>query len=256
MNDDSSKIKTGILVLTGVALFLVSILFIGGDRAFFKKYVSYKVKFKSTQGLAAGSVVSLSGIEVGNVKSITFDENASLIAMLNVDEDFASRLSTNTIASIRTQGALGDKYVYLVTGLTPGEPLKPNDFITTDPEPDFFDMISGKANDLSVFVETLRELNHLLHNLNADGKSAQLMTSIVSASQNIGALAKDPNIRGSFNHLKNVLQKIDNGDGTLGMLVNDATLHNRLVKLLGDVPRNQYLKPLLREAIKQNEKQH
>lgn len=82
------------------------------------------------------------------------------------------------------------------------------------------------------------------------------MENIVSASQNIGALAKDPNISASFKHLKNVLYKIDSSEGTLGLLINDATLHDRLVGLLGDAPRNKYLKPLLREAIKQNEKQH
>lgn len=151
-------------------LFLVSILFIDSDRVLFKKFISYKVKFKSTQGLAEGSVVSLSGVEIGNVKSISFDDNLDLVATINVFDDYASRLSTNTVASIRTQGALGDKYVYLVPGLEFGQPLQPNDLINTDPEPDFFDMISGKRATTSVFVETLHELNRLLQNLNANGK--------------------------------------------------------------------------------------
>lgn len=256
MNEDNSKIKTGLLVLFGLGLLIFSILFFGGDRALFKKYNSYKVKFKSTQGLGQGSIVSLSGIEVGNVKAIHFDDEAYLIATINIDQSFSSRINTSTIASIRTQGALGDKYIYLSPGPLPGEKLNVNDFILTDLEPDFFDMISGKANDLSIFVDTLRELNQLLHSLNKDGKSALLIENIVNASQSIGLLAKDPNIRGSFLHLKNILSKIDSGEGTLGQLINDTTLHDRLIGLMGEAPRNRYLKPLLREAIKQNEKQH
>jgi phospholipid/cholesterol/gamma-HCH transport system substrate-binding protein len=255
MTDSSKKLQTGILVSIAFALMIASILFFGGDKAFLKHYSKYFVKFNSTQGLSAGSVVSLSGVEVGNIKEIHFDNEGHLVATLNVDSAFTNMLKSDSIASIKTQGALGDKYIYIITGPSSGTPLSENSYIPTDTQPDLFDMISGKAQDLGVFVQTLKEINQLIHNLNADGKSGLLVENILNTSQNINNVMSDPNVKGSFLHLKNILQKVDSGDGTLGQLVNDATLHDRLLGLLGDAPRNRYLKPLLRDAIKQNESQ-
>ncbi|OFZ20288.1 MAG: hypothetical protein A2Z20_12790 [Bdellovibrionales bacterium RBG_16_40_8] len=254
MNEPNLNTRTGLFVVIGVTLLLLSILFFGGERVFLSSFQQYKVKFRSIQGLAAGSLVSLSGVDVGSVKQINFDDNFDLVATLNVETRYAKLINDKSVASIRTQGALGDKYIYILTGPSSSEQLKAGDFIKIDTQPDLLDIISGKAADLSVIVTTIQELNSLLHNLNGDGKSALLMESLVNAGQNISRLTNEPGIRESFIHLRNVLKKIDSGHGTLGRLVNDTTLHERLVDLLGDVPRNRYLKPLLREAIKENEK--
>jgi phospholipid/cholesterol/gamma-HCH transport system substrate-binding protein len=250
--DNPSQTRTGFFVAVGIGLLIASILFFGGDRAFFTRYNQYEVKFSSTQGLGPGSVVSLAGVEVGNVKTIRFDDEMKLVATVEIERRFASRVTNESLANIRTQGALGDKYIYITVSPT-GTPLKEGERIPTDVSPDFLDVISGKAADLSVAVDALKELNQLLHNINANGRSANLMESLLLASQNLGKLTGEPSIKESFLHLRNVLRKIDEGQGTLGELVNNSELHNRLMGILGEPSRNQYLKPLLREAIKQNE---
>jgi phospholipid/cholesterol/gamma-HCH transport system substrate-binding protein len=62
-----------------------------------------------------------------------------------------------------------------------------------------------------------------------------------------GDTAKD--LSQSVRSLASVLNKIDNGNGSLGALINDPTLHNRLTKFLGGEPRQQYLKSLIRKSI-------
>ena len=47
---------------------------------------------------------------------------------------------------------------------------------------------------------------------------------------------------------------LDNGQGTLGALINDPSLHNRISAFMGEAPRNRFLKPLIRESIQTNEK--
>ena len=78
-------------------------------------------------------------------------------------------------------------------------------------------------------------------------------SNLSTASANISKVADDPDIRESLYHLNNILKKIDDGNGTLGRLINDPTINDRILSLLGDEPRNRFLKPLLRAAIRQNE---
>jgi phospholipid/cholesterol/gamma-HCH transport system substrate-binding protein len=256
MTEKNLNLKTGLFVTFGIVLLLSSILLFGGARDLFRSYVFYQVEFRSTQGLSRGSVVSLSGMEVGHVTDISFSDKALLVARLRIDKTYSPLITTKSIATIRTQGALGDKFIYINPGETRGETIAPEGLIPTETTPDLIEMITqGKGPDFSLVLSTLHELNTLLNNLNSNGKSAQLMGSLVGASQNVSSLVNEPSLHESFDHLKSILSKVDRGQGTLGALINDSTLYNRLVSLVGDEPRNRYLKPLLREAIKQNEKQ-
>ncbi len=255
MTEKYTNLKTGLFVLVGVGVFLGSILIFGGARNFMRSYNHYNVKFRSTQGLSTGSVVSLSGMEAGNVESINFGDNSLVVAHLKIDRAYGQLITDKSLATIRTQGALGDKYIYINPGEASGKTIANDGVIPTETSPDLIEMITqGKGPDFSLVLDTLHEFNVLLNNINANGRSANLMDNLVGASHDVSHLMSEPSIRDSFARLKSILSKIDRGEGTLGALVNDATLYNRLVSLVGDEPRNKYLKPLLREAIKQNEK--
>ena len=68
----SHQVKVGIFAFIGVLLFCISIILLGGDKFFFSRTYSLKVHMLQSQGLGKGSVVSLSGVPVGNVESIEF----------------------------------------------------------------------------------------------------------------------------------------------------------------------------------------
>ncbi len=261
MTEPISKIKVGAFVVIGVAFLLVSIIMFSGDRNIFLRRTNYVIHFQSTQGLVKGSIVSISGMDVGDVQKITFGDASSMDVHVEVLSDAAKRLTKSALASIRTQGALGDKYVYIKLGNPNDPPLKPGSVIPSQNQNDFIDMLTnGKGPDLSIALQTLHEMNELLDSLNANNRLATLVDNMSAASTNLSKSSSDlakvadqPDIHESFHHLRNILKKIDDGDGTLGRLINDPTLHDRLLSLLGDEPRNRYLKPLLREAIRQNE---
>lgn len=253
MNDARSKIASGIFVTAGFLILAASILFFGGDRAFLKNYNRYKIAFDSTQGLTNGSVISVSGVEVGHVERIDFSDEHKLVATITVEDKFAQLIGKKSIASVKTQGALGDKYIYITAREIDDVPLQNGDFVMADTSGDIIDVITNKFSDLSQITDTVKELNILLNNLNANGKSAHITENILQATQNVSQLASDQNIRESLMTLQKILTKIDKGHGTLGRLINDPAIYDKLVGLLGDSPRNQYLKPLLRETIKQSE---
>ena len=95
---------------------------VGGDT------YSIEARFANTGGLHAGSSVLLSGVTVGTVESIRMDpSDYSAIATLRILSDL--RLPSDTMASIKTSGLIGDKFIALAPGAEE-EYLAPGDRIT------------------------------------------------------------------------------------------------------------------------------
>ena len=87
-----------------------------GDLELFKKE-SYDVtaSFTSISGLKEGSTIELAGVVVGKVGSIELDTgDYEAVVHLNIDKQV--ELQDDTIASIRTAGIIGDKYIKISPG--------------------------------------------------------------------------------------------------------------------------------------------
>jgi phospholipid/cholesterol/gamma-HCH transport system substrate-binding protein len=82
-----------------------------------------KARFTNIGGLKPGSQVFIAGVPVGHVEKIDLDPQYAAIVQLNVQRGV--QLPSDTIASIKTSGLIGDKYIALAPGadsknLTPG----------------------------------------------------------------------------------------------------------------------------------------
>lgn len=257
----SHEIKVGIFALAGIVLFCLSILLLGGDKFFFSQSYVLKVRMPQVQGLAKGSVVSLSGVSIGNVDKIDFVHGSNEVEVtLTVQKSAQAKITEGSQASVKTQGALGDKYVYIDPGPIDATPLKDGAILPMDKTPDFLDIISSKGAEIGEIVDVIKEVKLLFANINRDGRSAKLMTNLVEGTNELAKFLTEG--RETFKLLRteavvpmaSVMKKLDGGQGTLGALINDASLHNRLMGMLGEAPRNKFLKPLIRDSIETNEK--
>jgi phospholipid/cholesterol/gamma-HCH transport system substrate-binding protein len=109
----------GIVCLGYLSIKLGKLELIGGN--------VYEViaQFNTASGLKAGSSVEIAGVEVGRVRAITLNEDRAAV-ILAVDNKV--KLYTDTIASIKTRGIIGEKFLALSPG-GGGDPLKPGDTI-------------------------------------------------------------------------------------------------------------------------------
>ncbi|MCB0363311.1 MAG: MCE family protein [Bdellovibrionales bacterium] len=269
---DSSKkkeIHVGIFIAGGLALLLTSIMLVGGDRYLFRSTYQLRVQMDQVQGLVEGSNVSLSGITVGLVKSIKFRKDSKLDLTLEIDREFAHRLTEGSLASVKTQGALGDKYIYIEPGPPDAPRLKEDAYMTADLSGDIIDIIKEKGPQLTHLVDAIKEVHILLSDINKGERAGKIMSNLVSATENLNKLLVESrqavqDVRGgqgdkqklsaATQHLVNILEKIDEGKGTLGAIINDPTLHQKISSLLGEPPRNKFLKPLIRQSIQDQEK--
>jgi len=248
------EMKVGIFVAVGTIALAISIIMFGGDSLFLTRTYKLRAILKDVQGLAPGSIVSLSGLTVGNVKKIHFEPKTSALeVVMDIEYRHRDRITTDATASVRTQGALGDRYIYIEPNAMIGEVLKDGDMLKTLEKGDLFDVLNEKGSELSRILDIVKEFHILMKNINLNNRSGQLMDSMIGAADGMQKMSVDT--RKTMDRMNSILAKIDRGDGTLGALINDPSLHNRLMTMFGDSPRNQFLKPLIRQSIQTSEKQ-
>jgi phospholipid/cholesterol/gamma-HCH transport system substrate-binding protein len=271
MEQASSKLeyKVGAFVGLGLILLMGMILALGGNKVAFTRYQRMVSYFEEVQGLFPGSVVSLAGLPVGNVKAIRFVPGQDKLAVeMEIDRQFGPRLVEGTTADVRTQGALGDKYIYLAPGPAGAKPLADGAAIPFSESGDILKMLTSKEDGVGQALGLVKELRALVASLNAnnrapgmlDGANAaifQLKSTLTELDALIrqvrGELPNDHKLREAIASISSVLEKIDQGKGTLGALVNDPFVHQRLKAILGGSQRNAYLKDIMRETIQQSE---
>ncbi len=107
---------------------------------------SYAVfaKFTSVSGLKVGSTVEMLGMEIGRVAGFTMDQKDQVaVAELRIGNGV--KIYDDAIASIKSSGLLGDKFVNIDAG-GGGELLEPGGIISeTEPPVDFMELISKYA---------------------------------------------------------------------------------------------------------------
>src|SRR5690606_26211548 len=126
--------------------------------------------------------------------------------------------------------------------------LRDGDVIAGEAPLDLIDMISERSKEANV-TDLLKEIHTLFKNVNDHDRSSVLMNNLAATSGNLRLLMADPKMRDTVTKMHSILQKIDRGEGTLGRLVNDPTLYDKLIKMLGESPRNQYFKSFVRESV-------
>jgi len=87
-----------------------------------------QARFSSVTGLRTGAEVEIAGVNVGRVTGIHLDKDQSA-AVVVMKINSSVRLTDDVIASVKTSGLIGDKYIDLAPGGS-GDPLSPGDTIT------------------------------------------------------------------------------------------------------------------------------
>jgi phospholipid/cholesterol/gamma-HCH transport system substrate-binding protein len=118
-NERSLEFGTGLFVLLGfAALAFLTTQLPGSKLGLLTQTSGYVVTaaFDNVGDLQSGAPVSMSGVKVGRVNSVSFDSNIyKAVVSLSIDEGF-DRIPDDTWANIETSGLLGAKYVGLDAG--------------------------------------------------------------------------------------------------------------------------------------------
>lgn len=107
------ELAVGVFVLVGVVCLGYLSIKLGKLEVIGGQYYDVAAEFDSVSGLKAGATVEIAGVEVGRVKAIALKEDRGLV-MLSLRKEV--KVYDDTIASIKTRGIIGEKYVSLSPG--------------------------------------------------------------------------------------------------------------------------------------------
>src|SRR5258708_34289197 len=126
MKQSNIELSVGAFVLLGIAAIVWFARQAGAGVAVGGSY-EVNARFTNIGGLRPGNQVFIAGVPVGRVEKIDLNSQYAAIVHMNVREDV--RLPTDTIASVKTSGLIGDKFIALAPGAD-SKNLAPGGMIT------------------------------------------------------------------------------------------------------------------------------
>ena len=127
MKNWSVEVAVGLFVLLGIACVGYLTIRLGKMEIIGDNYYTVSARFRSIAGLKAGSEVELAGVPIGQVERFSLDQERWMaVVQMKIMKSIV--LTEDVIASIKTAGLIGDKYIKLSPGVS-DVPLKPGGMI-------------------------------------------------------------------------------------------------------------------------------
>jgi phospholipid/cholesterol/gamma-HCH transport system substrate-binding protein len=189
----SQNIRLGAFVLIALAIFALFIFLVGSTESRFQSNDRLQAQFQNVSGLEAGADVRVGGLRKGTVRKIVLPSapDGKVTVVMDVSRQTRNLIKQDSIASIQSEGLVGNKYVEVAFGSEASPQVPQGGTIQSTPPVDISDLIH-KADGL------LDSSKGAVDNL-------QVATANVSA----------------------ITGKVNAGKGTVGALVNDKTMYNQ-----------------------------
>ena len=148
----SYEIKTGILVLTGIILFIIGFSYLKSNDVFITDRIFYAV-YEDVEGVSKGTPVTISGFNVGSVQDIEFYKNSSkLLLKFRVENEF--NFSSESIAQIYETGLIGGKAVAVIPKYG-NELARSGDTLQSDIAPGLTELVNDRLSPLQDKIESM-----------------------------------------------------------------------------------------------------
>ena len=182
-----------------------------GGTAFFKGGYKLNALFNNIQELKVGDPVKMAGVEIGRVESVGLTNSRVRVTFRVFSKDTAVR--TDSKATVKFTGLMGQNFVAIDFGTSAGVLAAEGAFLQTAEQPDL-SQIMAKLDNVATGVENLTK------SFTGDKIDNLLGPFTDFLKQNQVPLTA------TIGNLKTISDNIAQGQGTVGMLVNDPTLYN------------------------------
>ncbi|UCD64417.1 MAG: MCE family protein [Candidatus Zixiibacteriota bacterium] len=247
----TTVVKWGSLKIGILLMFVIAVMFwasfSGGGTSIFDPKGKFICYFRNVSGLVSGSPVWMSGVEVGNVRSVDFvnlDSLRQVKVVCRVKKSVWDRLTKDARVQLGTIGFLGDKYVEVIPGITGGPAIEEMDVIETIDAGDAAAMFKAGEEAIDDARAFVSELDILLARMNrgegtlgriaTDDQLYRDMTALLAKLTDLtSGLQKNQeriisSIEKTATSVENLSTKVDNNTGSIGRLMNDPALYDNL----------------------------
>lgn len=220
----SNEIKTGVLVISGIFLFVVGFSYLKSNDVFISDRIYYAI-YDDVEGVSKGTPVTISGFNVGSVQDISFYNNSSkLLLKFRVENDF--NFSNQSIAQIYETGLIGGKALSIIP--KNGNIIaKSGDTLSSSIAPGLTELVNDKLSPLQEKIESMvvsadSVLISLNSVLNTNAKT-QIQSTIKNFSSTIADLKNsagliDEMLNANKNQIDNIISNVNNTSNGLSDL--------------------------------------
>jgi phospholipid/cholesterol/gamma-HCH transport system substrate-binding protein len=210
--------RLGIFLVATLVILAIGSFLIGERQFLFASTYELKTTFKNVSGLNDGAEVRVGGIHKGLVKQIQLprDPNSEVIVRLKLAKATSEVIREDSVASINTEGLLGNKYLAISFGSEASPKVRDGSTIRGVPPVDVSDMMKKTDAILATTSETMKHVEQ------------------------------------SAADFKQISSKINRGAGTVGALVNDRKVYTELNEATTQAKRGAVAFQENMEALKHN----
>jgi len=228
--------KLGMFVLFGIALFIAAIYFIGKNKNLFASTFHLKAQFKNVSGLKIGNNVRFSGINIGTVKNIEFVSDSAVVVDLIIKEEVQQYIKTDAIASIGSDGLMGDKVLTISPGTSSNAIVKDNASIASTAAVELEDLMKGLRKSVDNAQIITLQLSEFSLKINK-GKGA--LNKVLTDEEFANGLSKTiANLQTSSEEFVVFTNNMNDKNGTLSKLMTNPNYANSIEKTLNNLEKS------------------
>jgi phospholipid/cholesterol/gamma-HCH transport system substrate-binding protein len=229
----------GAFVIGGLLLFAVGLFLIGSRRMLFTEMIEVRADFIEVAALESGAKVRVGGMDAGEVEEIQVPSGPSgrFRVRMRVREDLHPLIRQDSVASIQTDGLVGNKFVQIQAG-TDASPLIQNEGTIQSREP--FDL----TDLMQMMSDTISMANTMLTDVK--GRLDEALVAVSTTAHDAQALMNEMGgeVRGILKSVQLVstdvtaiVANVRQGKGTVGKLMTDDALYASVKSMAGDAEK-------------------
>ena len=236
---NKNEIKTGILVIIGIGLFIFGFSYLKSNDIFVSDRTFYSV-YDDVEGVVNATPVTVNGYPVGSITDISFFTNNRLIVKFRVENDI--KFSVNSIAQIYETGLIGGKALAIIPAMDNSRVAVSLDTLKSSVAPGLTELVNEKLTPLQENIETMiLSANAVLEKVNSvfdDPTRSNLRTSVSDFSETITDLKETSamiksivksnklSINNSIENINNISSDLSSISSTIKSSDLELTLNN------------------------------
>jgi phospholipid/cholesterol/gamma-HCH transport system substrate-binding protein len=276
------KVRLGLFVVGGLALFVLAIFIIGKQKNLFNPVFKLTTTFLNVSGLQVGNNIRFSGINVGTVDNISIVNDSTVRVDMLIRQEIKQFIKSDCVVAIGSEGLIGDRLLIITQGSS-GAPLASKGQQLMSVEPVETDAIIASLQVTAGHVEVITKelalvmlkvnsgsgtLGRLIHDsiiaqninntvANFQSSSKQLDNMMLTTKKDISTImtsfqATAGNAEGSTKQLEDIMVKLNTGTGTLSRLINDTITSGNVDETILNLKNSSKSLDENMEALKHN----
>lgn len=221
----SNEIKTAILVLSGILMFIVGFSYLKSNNIFSSDRTFFAI-YDDIEGVSVGTPVTVSGFNVGSIQDISFYQNTmDILVKFRVENKV--KFSKNSVAQIYETGLIGGKALAILPNN--GPLAQSGDTLRSSIAPGLTELVNDKLSPLQEKIEStfvsadslLKNINNVL-DINSQNQIKESFSQLSDLAINLKESAENLNSIINSNEIKinDIVSNVDNFSSNFSSLSN------------------------------------